>query len=294
MVSDRRWAPTTSSIGSYGLDQCLDLVEQRAERNPRCRTSARTGLIGRGVAAGMIDTIPPRGHHAECRIRLAADGCYELSVGTAEFGNGTTTVHRQIAATLLGDDGRRACASASPTPISSRMTPAPIGSTGTVVAGSATRAAAAALADGDPRFRGRLLPAPIGRPAGFEDDHVVVRWTSASRSPKSAAAASDARASRSQRIGHCRRHAALGRLQRAGLRSRGASALRRNPDPAQHPRRRRGDSDQSDAMPRTGRGRRRAGDRRGALRRADRSTPKARSPIRPSAATTSRPSPTRP
>ena len=41
----------------------------------------------------MIDTIPPRGHHADCRIRLAEDGRYELSVGTAEFGNGTTTVH---------------------------------------------------------------------------------------------------------------------------------------------------------------------------------------------------------
>ena len=26
----------------------------------------------------MIDTIPPRGHYAECQIRLAADGVYEF------------------------------------------------------------------------------------------------------------------------------------------------------------------------------------------------------------------------
>ena len=57
-------------------------------------------LIGRGVAAGMID-IPPRGRRAECLRRLTEDGAFELKVGTAEFGNGTTTVHGQIAASVL-------------------------------------------------------------------------------------------------------------------------------------------------------------------------------------------------
>ena len=49
----------------------------------------------------MIATIPPRGHFADASISLDADGVYMLSVGTAEFGNGTTTVHTQLAATEL-------------------------------------------------------------------------------------------------------------------------------------------------------------------------------------------------
>src|ERR1700691_3971167 len=61
-----------------------------------------TGLVGQGVALGMIDTVPPGGHFADVRAALRDDGTYELIVGTAEFGNGTSTVHRQIAATVLG------------------------------------------------------------------------------------------------------------------------------------------------------------------------------------------------
>src|SRR3984957_1932355 len=86
--------------GSYGLDQCLDLVEQALKSGTDADLS-EDWLIGRGVAAGMIDTIPPRGHRAESRIRLTTEGVFELTVGTAEFGNGTTTVHGQIAASIL-------------------------------------------------------------------------------------------------------------------------------------------------------------------------------------------------
>ncbi len=82
-------------------------------------------LVGEGMALGMIDTIPPRGHHAEAADRLRDDGGYELTVGTAEFGNGTTTVHAQIAATVLGTTVGRVSASGSPTPIMSATTPAP-------------------------------------------------------------------------------------------------------------------------------------------------------------------------
>ena len=50
----------------------------------------------------MIDTVPPAGHHRRLlSIALRDDGGFELTVGTAEFGNGTSTVHRQIAATAL-------------------------------------------------------------------------------------------------------------------------------------------------------------------------------------------------
>ena len=87
--------------GSYGLDQCLDLVERAMQaEGPKAQLSP-DWLIGDGVALTMIDTVPPAGHIADCSIALRADGGFELTVGTAEFGNGTATVHRQIAATAL-------------------------------------------------------------------------------------------------------------------------------------------------------------------------------------------------
>jgi CO/xanthine dehydrogenase Mo-binding subunit len=69
----------------------------------RGRTApARAGWrLGEGSAVAMIATVPPRGHHSHATIRLEADGAFGLDVGTAEFGNGTSTVHQQIAATVL-------------------------------------------------------------------------------------------------------------------------------------------------------------------------------------------------
>ncbi|TCT03211.1 molybdopterin-dependent oxidoreductase [Aquabacter spiritensis] len=135
--------PHDVAFGSYGLDQCLGLVEQAlAAPSP----DAPPGwLTGTGMAAAMIDTIPPRGHFAECRIRLAADGMFDLTVGTAEFGNGTSTVHRQIAATILGTLPSRVRLHQSDTALGGYDTGA-FGSTGTVVAGLATERAATALA----------------------------------------------------------------------------------------------------------------------------------------------------
>jgi putative selenate reductase molybdopterin-binding subunit len=131
--------------GSYGLDQCLDIVERRFDALPRADLGS-DWLVGRGMAVGMIDTIPPRGHHADGVIRLTDEGEYELRVGTAEFGNGTTTVHGQIAANVLSTTVARVRVRQSDTDLVQHDTGA-YGSTGTVVAGSATRAAAAALAE---------------------------------------------------------------------------------------------------------------------------------------------------
>jgi CO/xanthine dehydrogenase Mo-binding subunit len=136
--------PHDVEFGSYGLDQCLDRVEARLAAEPPAALGD-DWLVGRGMAAGMIDTIPPRGHHADCRIRLAEDGSYHLFVGTAEFGNGTTTVHAQIAASVLATTVDRVCVKQSDTDFVAHDSGA-FGSTGTVVAGTATRAAAAALA----------------------------------------------------------------------------------------------------------------------------------------------------
>jgi putative selenate reductase molybdopterin-binding subunit len=131
--------------GSYGLDQCLDLVE-RAMQNPAPKIDlSGDWLVGEGIALSMIDTAPPDGHIADARISLREDGGFELIVGTAEFGNGTSTVHRQIAATALKTTVDRIRLLQSDTANGGHDTGA-YGSTGTFVAGRATQAAAENLA----------------------------------------------------------------------------------------------------------------------------------------------------
>jgi CO/xanthine dehydrogenase Mo-binding subunit/aerobic-type carbon monoxide dehydrogenase small subunit (CoxS/CutS family) len=131
--------------GSYGLDQCLDLVERAMkEPGPKIELSP-DWLTGDGIALTMIDTVPPAGHFADCRIALREDGGFELTVGTAEFGNGTATVHRQIAATALATTVDRISLRQSDTANGGHDTGA-YGSAGTFVAGLATQAAAENLA----------------------------------------------------------------------------------------------------------------------------------------------------
>jgi CO/xanthine dehydrogenase Mo-binding subunit len=132
--------------GSYGLDQCLDLVERAMQtEGPKIELSA-DWLIGDGIALTMIDTVPPDGHIADASISLRDDGGFELTVGTAEFGNGTSTVHRQIAATALATTVDRIRLRQSDTAHGGHDTGA-YGSTGTFVAGRATQAAAENLAN---------------------------------------------------------------------------------------------------------------------------------------------------
>jgi CO/xanthine dehydrogenase Mo-binding subunit len=133
-------------FGSYGLDQCLDLVAT-ALRDGSADAPAPPGWpVGTGVALSMIDTVPPRGHRAQVRLGVAEDGCYELLVGTAEFGNGTTTVHAQLAAEALATSPSRVRVRSSDTDLVGHDTGA-YGSTGTVVAGKATLQAAVELRD---------------------------------------------------------------------------------------------------------------------------------------------------
>ncbi len=149
--------------GADGLRQCLDLVEAALDqdgpalgqlgRGMRALEPGRDWRIGNGVALAMIATIPPRGHFAEATVR-ALDGeqpdgaLFEVEVGTAEFGNGTTTVHAQLAATALGarPEQVRIRQSDTATPGARHDTGA-YGSTGVVVAGKAVFAAATALAE---------------------------------------------------------------------------------------------------------------------------------------------------
>lgn len=127
-------------MASYGLDQCLDLVQQDLTSAP-VPDLGPDWQVGRGMAMAMIATAPPRGHFAESRITALADNQFELRVGTSEFGNGTTTVHAQIAADVLGVDPAQIRVRQANTDLIEHDTGA-YGSTGTVIAGTATKAAA--------------------------------------------------------------------------------------------------------------------------------------------------------
>ncbi len=136
--------PHDLQVGSYGIDQCLHLVRTALAR-AAVGAQGPGWCIGQGVAIGMIESTPPNGHRANARIRLLPDGSYELSVGTVEFGNGTTTVHAQLAAAALSTGLERVRILQSDTGLLPHDTGA-YGSTGTVVAGLATQRAAIALA----------------------------------------------------------------------------------------------------------------------------------------------------
>ncbi|MCZ2262911.1 molybdopterin-dependent oxidoreductase [Isoptericola sp. QY 916] len=146
--------------GSYGLDQCIELADDALARG-RARDVAAYGAdpadatrpwlgddwgVGEGTALSMIDTVPPRGHVAHARTRLRPDGVVEAEVGTAEFGNGTTTVHAQLVASALGQRAADVVVKQSDTDLVEHDTGA-FGSTGTVVAGKASLAAATELAE---------------------------------------------------------------------------------------------------------------------------------------------------
>jgi CO/xanthine dehydrogenase Mo-binding subunit len=94
----------------------------------------------------MHDTAPPTEHRSEARVSLLEDGTYELAIGTAEFGNGTTTQHAQIAASILGTTASRIGIVQSDTDRTGFDTGA-FASTGTSVAGKGVVLAAQALRD---------------------------------------------------------------------------------------------------------------------------------------------------
>ncbi|MET0448706.1 MAG: molybdopterin cofactor-binding domain-containing protein, partial [Aeromicrobium sp.] len=134
---------TDLTYGSYGLDQCLDLVDA-ALRSGRGDVAPHGWSVGSGTALAMIATMPPRGHHSNVQVSVDPQGVYTVAVGTAEFGNGTTTVHVQLVAQELGTTPDRVRVRQSDTGTVGYDTGA-YGSTGSVVAGKAVQVAAERL-----------------------------------------------------------------------------------------------------------------------------------------------------
>jgi CO/xanthine dehydrogenase Mo-binding subunit len=138
---DAHVADDDLTFGSYGLDQCLDLTQAALARGNGIDPPEGTQWhVGEGMAVAMIATIPPRGHYSEASVSLEADGMYTVSVGTTEFGNGTSTVHLRLAAEALGVPMSRLRLRQSDTDVTAYDTGA-FGSAGTVVAGLAVQSA---------------------------------------------------------------------------------------------------------------------------------------------------------
>jgi putative selenate reductase molybdopterin-binding subunit len=137
--------PSDVDFGSYGLDQCLDLVEEAlAAGRGLPKPAGDEWAEGTGIALAMLESGPPTEHRSGAVMTLLPDGTYHLAVGSTEMGNGSVTSHRQIAASILdARAGNVAIINAD-----TDLTPYDTGtfaSTGTVVAGQAVALTAAAL-----------------------------------------------------------------------------------------------------------------------------------------------------
>ncbi|MFF3428890.1 molybdopterin-dependent oxidoreductase [Streptomyces sp. NPDC002602] len=133
-------------IASYGMKQCMDVVRKAIAEDRSHEDVPEGWLTGQGTAVAMIATGPPGGHYADARVALLRDGTYDIAAGTAEFGNGTTTVHKQITAGALNTTVDRIAVRQSDTDVVRHDTGA-FGSAGTVVAGKAVMLAANSLAE---------------------------------------------------------------------------------------------------------------------------------------------------
>jgi len=147
--------PSDVEFGSYGLDQCLDLVEQAlASGRGAAKPQGDEWVEGTGMALAMLDSGPPTEHRSGAEMGLRPDGSYHLAVGSMEMGNGSVTSHRQIAASVLGSRADQIDIINADTDLTPYDT-GTFASTGTVVAGQAVALTAAALRDNLLEYAGR-------------------------------------------------------------------------------------------------------------------------------------------
>jgi putative selenate reductase molybdopterin-binding subunit len=139
--------PSDASFGSYGIDECLDIVERTlAKGNGVSKPDGADWVEGTGMALAMLECGPPTEHRSGAEMKLLPDGTYHLAVGSSEMGNGIATAHRQMAAAITGtraSDIAIINADTDRTPYDTGT----YASTGTVVAGKAVHITAQALCD---------------------------------------------------------------------------------------------------------------------------------------------------
>jgi len=146
---------TDASFGSYGIAECLDIVERELARgNGVAKPAGEDWAEGTGVALAILECGPPTEHRSGAEMKLLADATYHLAIGSSEMGNGITTAHKQIAASVMGvraGDVAIVNADTDRTPYDTGT----FASTGTVVAGKAVHLTAQALREDILAFAGR-------------------------------------------------------------------------------------------------------------------------------------------
>lgn len=103
-VMESAWKEASDlTMGSYGLDQCIDAVE-KALNDGRGREKPRgeQWLEGSGIAVSMLDCAPPTEQRSGSEIELLEDGRYHFTVGSTEIGNGLVTAQQQVVAQIMG------------------------------------------------------------------------------------------------------------------------------------------------------------------------------------------------
>jgi putative selenate reductase molybdopterin-binding subunit len=138
--------PDDVAFTEDGLSQCIDSVDAALRSHPDGQALGADWLIGTGTASSLHETAPPTDHISDAWATLGDDGVYEIAVGTVEFGNGTSTAHVQIAATVLGTTPARIRLVQSDTDRNGFDTGA-FASAGLFVAGNAVQRASTALRD---------------------------------------------------------------------------------------------------------------------------------------------------
>lgn len=127
-----------------GITECINLVDEALRLDDSGSELGPEWLVGAGAATSLHETAPPTEHISNALATLRDDGTYEIAVGTVEFGEGTSTVHVQIAATNLGTTPARIHLVQSDTDKTGFDTGA-FASAGMFVAGNAVNHASTAL-----------------------------------------------------------------------------------------------------------------------------------------------------
>ena len=141
--------PDDVSFTEDTLARCIDRVDRALREHDEHSGGDDLGpdwLIGEGTASSIHETAPPTEHISEAWATLCDDGRYEIAVGTVEFGEGTSTAHVQIAASVLFTTPDRIRLVQSDTDRTGFDTGA-FASAGLFVAGNAVLRAATALRD---------------------------------------------------------------------------------------------------------------------------------------------------
>ena len=225
-------------------------------------------LVGTGTASSLHETAPPTEHISEAWATLGDDDIYEIAVGTVEFGEGTSTVHVQLAATVLGTTPSRVRLVQSDTDRNGFDTGA-FASAGMFVAGNAVLRAATALRDRILRFAASHAHSHVSA-CVMDDDAVRCGDTRVPLSELVAAAQQPRHPV--HRVAQGLRVSAQRHVEHARLPRRRAPGDRRDPRPLQRAGHRRRRGDQPGAGARSGG--RRCGP--GHRLRADRKPPRRR------------------